>query len=103
MLREFLIHEFEKRRLTKPNYSLRKFARDIGINPSVVSKILAGKRQIKVATAYRIVKRLEIHPRTRTMLLLSTLPESEKFLFGTDPFNGQVQPTSNDEPPEQQL
>jgi len=49
----YLNHELGLRIAKNPSYSLRAFARDLGINDSTLSKLLTGKRNI---TAYRITQ-----------------------------------------------
>src|SRR6185312_1959865 len=41
-----LVREFENRCQADPRYSLRKFARDLGVDPSVIARILHGKVEV---------------------------------------------------------
>src|SRR5688572_16777307 len=44
--RVFLIREWESRRQAESTYSLRRFARDLGEDPSALAKLLHGKVEI---------------------------------------------------------
>ncbi|OFZ29702.1 MAG: hypothetical protein A2622_10800 [Bdellovibrionales bacterium RIFCSPHIGHO2_01_FULL_40_29] len=71
MLKNFLITEFEKRKLKKQKYSIRKFAQDLKIESSTLSKILSGTRPIKPTTAVKILEQLQIDWAMKNTLLLS--------------------------------
>lgn len=51
-----LAEEFERRRIRNPRYSMRAFAKAIGISQSQLSLILSGKRRISVRQAMKIAK-----------------------------------------------
>ena len=57
-----LLREFQKRKAKSSLYSLRAYARDIGIHPSSLSQILRSNRKIPHATALKIVKKLKLSP-----------------------------------------
>lgn len=59
-LRRALLAELEDRRSKNPSYSLRSFARDIGMDASHLSGFLRGRRRISAHTAERIFLRLKI-------------------------------------------
>lgn len=52
-------------RMRNPQYSLRAFARRLGIAPSALSEILSGKRPITEKTAKRVLERLSLGPKER--------------------------------------
>jgi uncharacterized protein (TIGR02147 family) len=49
-------------RIRNPQFSLRAFARKLGVAPSVLSEILSGKRPITEKTARRLSQRLSLSP-----------------------------------------
>ena len=56
--REWLKREFESRSRRNPRYSLRAFARDLGILPSRLSEVLKGHYGLSPAAAEAIARRL---------------------------------------------
>lgn len=59
--REFLLEEFEGRKARRPSYSLRAFARDIGVDASRLTAILNGKYGLSKAAAIAIGERLNFN------------------------------------------
>ena len=59
------------RQRLNPHYSLRAYARDLGIHSSTLSQILKGKRQLPVKNSVEIVKILGLGPKERTLFLES--------------------------------
>ena len=57
---EFLGAEFSKRKLRNETYSLRAFARDLGVSASRLSEILSGKLGISEKTAETIASKLRL-------------------------------------------
>ena len=66
-IKEDLSH---KQRLN-PHYSLRAYARDLGIHSSTLSQILKGKRPLPLKNSVEIVKKLGLGPKERTLFLES--------------------------------
>ncbi len=60
--RSFLQDELERRRERNPRYSLRAFARDLGIDNSRLSKMLQGERPIGDRMLRLIGERLKLEP-----------------------------------------
>lgn len=56
----FLKREFERRTLRNANYSMRAFARDLGLPVSKVSEMLRGKQGISRDYAQNIAKKLKL-------------------------------------------
>lgn len=54
MFHELLSSEFTRRRTSNPRYSLRAFARHLGIDHSALSQILRGRRRLTA----RVLRRL---------------------------------------------
>ncbi len=61
--RLFLQNELLRRCKVNPRYSLRAFARSLGIEPSALSKLLAGKRSVSRPMFSRLSARLGLDPR----------------------------------------
>lgn len=77
MLVEHMKREFADRCRRNPAYSLRAFARSLGMDSSTVSAILKGKRPVTVKTARRILDGLHItDPGEAQALLLETVAGS---------------------------
>jgi uncharacterized protein (TIGR02147 family) len=56
----YLEKEFRERRRKNPKYSLRAFAKSLGISPSHLSHVLSGKRVVKAPVAIRLAKILDL-------------------------------------------
>lgn len=66
---DFLLEEFKARRARNPNYSLRAFARDLGMPASKLSQNLRGLCGISVAKAETIADRLQMRQDDRQLFL----------------------------------
>lgn len=65
----FLEQEFARRAEKNPKYSLRAFARHLGVDSAFLSKILRGKRQITYSTITRFSQKLHLsHEETQSFL-----------------------------------
>ena len=66
---DFLLEEFRKRRGRNAKYSLRAFARDVGMPASKLSQNLRGLCGISVAKAQTIAARLDMRDEQRALFL----------------------------------
>lgn len=66
---DFLLEEFRTRRSRNPNYSLRAFARDLGMPASKLSQNLRGLCGISVAKAETIADKLQLREDDRQLFL----------------------------------
>lgn len=66
---DFLLEEFRTRRSRNPNYSLRAFARDLGMPASKLSQNLRGLCGISVAKAEKIAERMSMREEDRGLFL----------------------------------
>lgn len=74
MLVEHLKKTFADRCRNNPAYSLRAFARSLGMDSSTVSALLSGKRPITLKTAMKLIEGLQISdPNEAQALLVETL------------------------------
>lgn len=76
--RELLLNELRRRQSTNPMYSLRAFARALDMDPSTLSKILRGKRDLSMRKAFDLTLRLQLPAETVNAFLGSVANESKK-------------------------
>lgn len=91
---ETLNHQLEAQRAKNPRYSLRKFARVLGVSPGGLSEVLKGRLPLSAERASHITSLLELNSRTRERLLAMmgqplkrqarTLNENEEHILLTD-------------------
>lgn len=67
----FLQAEFDRRRATQAEYSLRAFAFDLGTEAATLSQLLKQKRRMTFETARDLLSRIELPLHVRNSLLLS--------------------------------
>lgn len=63
---------------SNPRYSLRAFSQRVGISPSVLSRVLTGKRNLSFKMAVRISDALVLGPIERSELLKMTLKNKDQ-------------------------
>lgn len=56
-----------------PHYSLRAYARDIGIHPATLSQIINGKRALPAKDSEKVIEKLNLTPREKSLFLDSLL------------------------------
>ncbi len=56
-----------------PHYSLRAYARDIGVHPATLSQILKGKRPLPIKDSGTVLNKLNLGPKERTLFMESLL------------------------------
>lgn len=61
-----------------PHYSLRAYARDIGIHPATLSQIINGKRALPVKDSEKVIKKLNLGPKERS-LFIDSLSKSKTY------------------------
>lgn len=64
----WLVSEFKRRKADNSAYSLRAFARQIGLPPGRVSELLSGKRTLTAKSFAKIAERLGLSPRQQAAL-----------------------------------
>ncbi len=70
-IQKILNEQFVEARLRNPSYSVRAFARKLGMSSAAVSEILNGKRRISRKLALRIADRLALDPEQTRALVAS--------------------------------
>ncbi|MGZ3713388.1 MAG: DUF4423 domain-containing protein, partial [Bdellovibrionota bacterium] len=84
----WLVSEFKRRKADNPAYSLRAFARQIGLPPGRVSEFLSGKRSLTNKSFFKIAERLGLSPRQRAALTgKAENPAAEYKLLDDDIFD----------------
>jgi transcriptional regulator with XRE-family HTH domain len=68
-LQNLLRNKLSELQNQNPRFSLRAFARRIGMNPGGLSALLNGKRSVSIKIAQRISERLMLDPQERATLL----------------------------------
>lgn len=76
-VRIILLEELVKAQTKNPQYSMRAYARKIGLSQSVVSEILSGKRPITIKGAKKILTGLDKDPTEISQLLTEDFSESD--------------------------
>lgn len=77
--RDYLRDELERRLAKNPTYSLRAFARHLGISPQMLSFVVNRKKNISSGVAAQFADRLNLNPSESTYFLdLVTLAKSTK-------------------------
>lgn len=59
------------RQRNNPNYSLRAFARDLGINAATLSQVIKGQRPLPIKNSLSVVEKLGLKAKERTLFLES--------------------------------
>ncbi len=62
---------FSLKQRQNPQYSLRAYARDIGLHSSTLSQILKGRRPLPLKVAPLVIKKLGLGPKERTLFMES--------------------------------
>ncbi len=66
---EFLEREYQTHLRRNPSYSLRAFARDLGMQPSKLSEVLRGIRGLSAKTAEKVAKNLKLSTQESAIFL----------------------------------
>jgi len=73
--RELLLTELNSRKGKNPNFSLRSFARVLGVSPSHLSHLISGKKPLTQRQAVKISEKLNLSPSEKIDLLAAMNPE----------------------------
>lgn len=65
--------EFSRKQRANEHYSLRAYARDLGVHPSTLSQVMKGHRSLPLKDSSRVVKGLKLGPRDQTLFMESLL------------------------------
>lgn len=61
------------RQRQNPHYSLRAYARDVGLHPSTLSKIIKGIRPLPLKNSKILIEKMNLGPKERTLFMESLL------------------------------
>lgn len=75
--RVILIVTLQRRKELNRRYSLRSFARDIGVDNGFLSKLLKGKSLLSLEIADRISKKLKLSSSDRSIFIKSAAEEQQ--------------------------
>lgn len=78
--RVWLMDQFAQKKARNPSYSLRAFARDLGISPTCLSEVLAKKRDLSKRNVLRISDRMALSPKQTNSLLAQAGLKADKQL-----------------------
>src|SRR6478735_2984141 len=74
---KLLLNEIEHRKEKNPRYSLRAFARYLGMGPSTLSRILLNRQELSHTACKNILKKLKLN-RDDCVLFISSIAEERK-------------------------
>lgn len=85
---ELLVNEFAIRQQRNPTYSIRAFARDIGISKTTVSEVLNGYRRLSPANVMALSEALKLDKNATERMLTeySTMPDRKRPTFSDEEF-----------------
>jgi len=89
---EILVHDLARRKSINPRYSLRAYARRLEMDPSELSRVLAGKRSLSLPVCRKILPKLGL-PKSKRTLFIESLAQ-EKMLCATKLFSSGDLPLS---------
>lgn len=61
------------RQRTNPQYSLRAYAKHVGMHPATLSQVLKGNRPLPLKDSKQLIERMNLGPRERTLFMESLL------------------------------
>lgn len=61
------------RQRNNPQYSLRAYARHVGMHPATLSQVLKGQRPLPMKDSTRLIEKMNLGPKERTLFLESLL------------------------------
>jgi uncharacterized protein (TIGR02147 family) len=92
---EVLRNDLDRRKRKNPRYSLRAYARFLGLDPSALSRLLSGKQEISVSVCRQLVRKLDLPVEEKRYFLLSAAQkrkESMCQLLATELHREDLQP-----------
>jgi uncharacterized protein (TIGR02147 family) len=64
-----LKEDFSRKKRGNAFYSLRAYARDLGVHPATLSQVLLGKRPLPLKNANRVIERMALNAKERTLFI----------------------------------
>ena len=75
---QFLTDDFARRKTKNPIFSMRAYARLLGIDPGTLSRVLSGQQRLSLQSGVQIVKRLDLTQDEQNQLLESLVEERKE-------------------------
>lgn len=69
--------DLRKRKLKNPRYSLRAYARFLGLDPSTLSRILSGKQTPSIEVARKLLRKLCLSPQENRKIVASLAEDAK--------------------------
>ena len=92
MQREHILKtEYLKRKEKNPRYSLRSYARDLGVSHTLVSRVFSGTRNISVKQAMKIALALQLSSKGTQQFINQTLSPNSHVLKKSDYHNPEIE------------
>lgn len=76
--RDILKEQLQRRQELNPQFSLRSFAKKLGVSPSKISEVLSGKKKLSVGRLEELAERLNLRDKEKEIFLISGEIESSK-------------------------
>jgi PAS domain S-box-containing protein len=74
---EYLAADLKRRKAVNPRYSLRAYARFLGLDPSALSRMLSNKQEISPSFSLKVLQRLQL-TREEKIQFLTSVSESKR-------------------------
>lgn len=75
---ELLIQEIAKRKASNSRYSLRAFARFLGMAPSTLSRVLANHQELSISGSKKIMRKLKFSEEQKIIFITSVAEEKKR-------------------------
>ena len=75
---QLMVMELNRREARNAQYSLRAYGRSLGLHPSAISRILAGKQEISLAACAGVVAALKLSTRNQRRFIASVVRERRR-------------------------
>ncbi len=85
--------EFTRKQRVNQHYSLRAYARDLGVHPSTLSQVLKGNRPLPLKDSASVISGLKLGPKDKTLFMeslyrrktsldkIAILPQDDRFML----------------------
>jgi PAS domain S-box-containing protein len=75
---EWLTQDLARRKQKNPRYSMRAFARHLGLDPSGLNRVLTGQQDFSLSTCLKLVKRLDLSESEQRFFFASVADEKKR-------------------------
>lgn len=74
---ELLANQLSNRKKQNPQYSLRSFAKNLGISPGQLSSLINGKKNLTLKQAAKLIEKLDLDEESSTDIIKELVPETK--------------------------